>query len=1186
MATLAADRNLLFGLLALQNGLIRQGQLEAAFQAWALDRGRGFAEHLVARGDLDEEQRAVVEAMVVLHLSKHGGDAGKSLAAIRTGAATRASLARLGDPEIERTLTHLGPGPDGGYTAGHGAGTAASDGERFRVLRPHAKGGLGAVFVALDEELEREVALKQILDHHAADPVSRARFLLEARITGGLEHPGVVPVYALGTYADGRPYYAMRLIKGDSLKEAIAQFHKAAPRSSRGGDPVHRNLALRELLNRFVAVCHVVAYAHSKGVVHRDLKPSNILLGPYGETLVVDWGLAKVVGCGEAEARADTAEATFPPPSCSGSSETLPGTALGTPAFMSPEQADGRLDRIGPASDVYGLGATLYCLLTGRPPIGDGEIAEVLGRARRGEFARPRQVVRHVPAALEAICLKAMALAPEDRYASPRALAQELERWLADEPVSVHRESPATRLTRWGRRHKTAAVGIGALLLSAVAGLGAGTILLGWANERTERQRARADERAREVGEKARMLERQLYINRVNLAQRDHQDDVASAERLLEQCPVELRAWEWHYLKRLAHLDLRTLRGHAASVNAVAFSRDGTQMLSGGGRPYQFPTAQERAELILWSTSTGRELARFSGLSGAVHGVAFSPDGKRIAAASGFYGPPAEVEGRVTVWDARSRTILQEKTERLLNPLSVAFSPDGRLLAAGFGIWSGEHRPGRLRVWDATGAEVLAGDAPLGGINDVAFSPDGKTIAAACPGLAQLWGVDPPRKLRELKGHTGWVFGVAFSPDGKRLATAGWDKTVKLWDPSTGAELLAIDQRDARGNGVAFSRDGRTLAVAGDDHTVRTWDAATGRAQGTLHGHQSAVLAVAFSPDGRSLASASEDGTVRIWDAAPDRRTAFDGHTRMVMGVAFSPDARRVATASGDGTVGVWEIATGERVLRLAGGKGWVNSVAYSPDGGRIASAGEHAAAEVWDAATGRRLRDIEHLDAFVRAVAFSPDGRILAAGTGVHDFAPNVPGSVYLWDGADGREILRFRGHTGRVLCLAYSPDGRRIASGGGTSADRPHPSDEVLLWDAATGTIVHRLGVHSRRINGLAFSRDGRWLASACDDGVVRIWDATTGSLTRSFRASSKGVISVAFHPEGDRLAVGDNERTITLWDPASGELFITLKGHTAGVSGLEFSRDGSRLASVSHDRTARIWDASPPTGADPSP
>ena len=307
----------------------------------------------------------------------------------------------LGHVDSANGSTHDDDLPD--RTGSYSIGAATSDGQRFRILRPHAKGGLGAVFVALDTELDREVALKQILDDRADDPTSRFRFLIEAQITGGLEHPGIVPVYGLGSYGDGRPYYAMRFIRSDSLKEAIDRFHQrentkipspllvgegqggGAGRAPAGS----RDLALRKLIRRFMDVCNAIDYAHSRGVIHRDIKPANIILGKHGETLVVDWGLAKPLG--QVEPGSDSGERLLMPSSASGSSETLHGSALGTPAYMSPEQAEGKLDRLGPRSDVYNLGATLYCLLTGQPPFA-GDMVDVIRAVQRGEICPPRQL--------------------------------------------------------------------------------------------------------------------------------------------------------------------------------------------------------------------------------------------------------------------------------------------------------------------------------------------------------------------------------------------------------------------------------------------------------------------------------------------------------------------------------------------------------------------------------------------------------------------------------------------------------------------------------------------------------------------------------------------------------------------------------------------------------------------------
>jgi serine/threonine protein kinase/tetratricopeptide (TPR) repeat protein len=369
-----------------------------------------------------------------------------------------------------------------------GAGPVAvlPGGVRYRPVRFHARGGLGEVFVARDEEVHREVALKRMQPRHADDPDIRRRFLREAEITGRLEHPGIVPVYGVVQGADGQLCYAMRFIQGDSLHEAIQDFHQA-DKGER--DPSERSLALRQLLQRFITVCNTIAYAHSRGVIHRDLKPGNIMLGKYGETLVVDWGLARTFERSAPE-RADGEETLTP---AAGTPEqTQLGQAQGTPAYMSPEQAAGRWDVIGPATDIYSLGATLYALLTGQPPFRGGNPVEVMQLVQRGAVMAPRQVKKEVPPALEAVCLKAMALKPEDRYPTAQDLAADIEPWLADEPVSAYREPWRARLRRWVRRRRTLVSSVAVAVLVLV--LGGGAAAWWYEHERAIREAAEAEQ--------------------------------------------------------------------------------------------------------------------------------------------------------------------------------------------------------------------------------------------------------------------------------------------------------------------------------------------------------------------------------------------------------------------------------------------------------------------------------------------------------------------------------------------------------------------------------------------------------------------------------------------------------------------------------------------------------------------
>jgi serine/threonine-protein kinase len=492
MAQPHADRNLLFGILALQLDFISRDQLIAALHAWVLDKHKPLGQVMIEQHAVEEDDCSALEMLVDKHLKLHDHQPQRSLAALSVARDLHQDLEHIADPELISSLAGVAATPPYDTLMSEAkirtprldseedpvaVGEGTSSGLRFAVLRPHAEGGLGKVSLARDRELNRDVALKEIKPRYADDVEARARFLCEAEVTGGLEHPGVVPVYGLGRFADGRPFYAMRFVQGDSLLEALDRFHTTDWKNK----PGERALALRGLLRRFVDVCNAVAYAHSRGVLHRDLKPANALLGPYGETLLVDWGLAKVLK--PYEISPAPPEGVLRQTSGDGVA-TQAGAVIGTPAYMAPEQAGG--GPVGPAADVYGLGATLYHLLTGRAPFGGAPALDILMRVVKGRYRPAREVHASVPAALSAICQKAMALWPQDRYGSAKELAVEVERWLGDEPVLAYREPWSARLARWARRHRPLVASAAALLLTAVLALVVGIVAVNREKKRTE----------------------------------------------------------------------------------------------------------------------------------------------------------------------------------------------------------------------------------------------------------------------------------------------------------------------------------------------------------------------------------------------------------------------------------------------------------------------------------------------------------------------------------------------------------------------------------------------------------------------------------------------------------------------------------------------------------------------------
>jgi serine/threonine-protein kinase len=528
-STLQTDRNLLFGVLALQADLLDAARFAEVCAAWSACKDKTLADLLVERGWLTSEDRRDVERLLERKLKKHSGDAHASLAGI-LNAPTRDLLAAVADPEVQHSLAGLTP--DDGPALLATTAYQPENRERYTLTRVHSRGGIGQVWLARDDDLGREVALKEIRPDRSGQTEIWARFVEEARITGQLQHPGIVPVYELSRRrADRQPFYTMRFVRGQTLREASKVYHRK--RAAGQTDP----LDLRELLGQFIAVCNAVAYAHDRGVIHRDLKGQNVVVGDFGEVIVLDWGLAKLIG--QAEPR------TAPPVEADPSTErgeTVQGQVIGTPGYLSPEQAEGRLDQIGPRTDVYGLGAILYEVLTGEAPFVGSDTHELIRRVVHEAPVPPHTLIRETPPALEAVCLKALAKEPTQRYASAAELASEIRHFLADEPVSAHRDGLLARGGRWARRHRTLVAGLATAALVAVVSLTAATLLLSAANHREREARQLAQSRGEEAereGAKAR-ANFQLARNAVETYGTRVCDDPRLKEKDLEKLRQEL----------------------------------------------------------------------------------------------------------------------------------------------------------------------------------------------------------------------------------------------------------------------------------------------------------------------------------------------------------------------------------------------------------------------------------------------------------------------------------------------------------------------------------------------------------------------------------------------------------------------------------------------------------------------
>jgi WD40 repeat protein len=919
---------------------------------------------------------------------------------------------------------------------------------------------MGVVYKARQVGLGRIVALKMILHAAYADSEQKRRFRGEAEAVARLQHPNVVQVYEVGEYG-GVPYYSLEFCGGGSLDR---QLH---------GTPWQAQPAARlvEILARAVHVAHLA------GVVHRDLKPANVLLAEDGTPKLTDFGLAK---------RLDTLD------------KTASGAVVGTPGYMAPEQARGKVKDIGPSTDVYALGAILYELLSGRQPFPAANMMEVMERVLTEEPVALRKLQPRAPRDLETICHKCLHKDPRKRYVSALALADDLRRFLAREPVTARPVGGLSRAAKWARRRPTVAGLLALVGLVTAAGL-AGVLwaygeavrernLTHEAKDRADRQAQRAEDEAGHARREAQRADDEAA--RARDAARRADEEASKARR---ETQAARRARDESRLQAyFAQLGRVNARLQAGDFALAAARPESIQVLFPRNSAEPGVPAQEGAPRGLQHSDW-------------VTAVTWSPDGTRFASAS--------ADTTVRIWDAFDGGLARTLRGHSRRLFSACYSPDGSLLASA-------SEDGTVKVWDPRGGTVkLTLDARAGDVTAVCFSPDATHLAAAGEdGAIRIWDLARGEVVHELRGHSRQATSVAWSPDGTRLASASLDQTVRLWNPLSGEETSTLRGHVNSVYTICFSPDGSRLASGSGDQTIRVWDLRSrGRVSLTLRGHTNAILAVCFHPSGARLASASADQTVKVWDMrgggevatllghggwvtsvcwSPDgtrllsgghdqavrvwnaRSSAgalsLRGHTDWVTAAACSPDGSRIASASLDGTVKVWEARGGAEVLTLRGHAGPVTAVGFSPNGTRLASASADQTVKIWDIRTGRRLRTLRGHSGFVTSVCFHPTGTLLASGS--------ADQTVRVWDVGGGAEVLALRGLRDVVTAVVYSPDGTRLVGASWKTA---------LVWDPS-GKEVGTLSASSAMMAGVRFNRDGSRIVAPDASGQALVWDA----------------------------------------------------------------------------------------------
>ncbi len=1011
------------------------------------------------------------------------------------------------------------------------AGTKVQYFGDYELLEEIAHGGMGIVFKARQISLNRLVALKLISAGALATTELVKRFKAEAEAAASLAHPNIVPIYEVGEH-QGQQYFSMGLIEGPNLREALA---RTAEGKGRKGEkertetdtarksPLHLFspapfLDPRQAAKLVSTIARAVHYAHQRGVLHRDLKPSNILLDVQGMPHLTDFGLAKLV----------EKESTL----------THTHAVLGTPAYMSPEQARGETKDVTTAADVYGLGAVLYETLTGSPPFGGGTSLETIRQVLDQEPRRPSIFNPAVDRDLETICLKCLEKEPGRRYGSAEALADDLDRWQRSEPIAARRVSNYERIRKWMRRRPAIAALAASLAVAFVAGIAG--VTFEWRRAEHERNRAEGNASA---------LRENLYAADMGLAFQALESDRAQRARELlaewrpkSQVDPDLRGFEWRYLYGLTRPAEEFVFKATPDVWGSALSADDRFLATGS----------TDGHIDVWDVEQRRLATAFKTPPGFIYSVAFSPDSQTLA--STLASSVADANGLIYLWDLRTFTLKRTLRGHAGMTTGVAFSPDSKLLVSTSGGSYNKDKVGQIFLWDLNSgtkrSELVGHNCSMGCV--AAFSPNGKLLATPHgDGLIRIWDLQTERIVQTLEGHRGLVFAVKFSPDGTQLASGGLDGSVRLWQFGDRPTGEIVGRHNGPVYSVAFSPDGKRLVSGGRDSTARLWVLEQREEINRFRGHSDRIWSVSFAADGRRIATGSTDGSARLWRT--DTTSSFGEKVFPYPDAGaflISPDGRWIIWNST-----FWRISDMTKISKITGGL-W----SFSPDGQKFVTQGADGF-NVWSVDDGKP-RHIRAITTRTNLTAiwptYSPDGKQVALVSGRTN--------AVVWATGSWQEIGAVDAAGATITAQSFSPDGRWLA----TASD----NGRTRLWHAQTLTPGPLLEGHRLSVRNLAFSGDGRWLATASEDKTVRLREIAS-DLVYELRGDSGWMASVAFSPDGRTLAAGTLNGEIKLWNLSTRREMMTLKGHTTIVGAVAFTPDGRMLVSAGGE-TLRLWQA----------